>query len=150
MAASRIQEMRAGLIYLLAAIVAAGLGFIGAIVSNPGSGVVLHEVAASILLVLLGVALAISYRLRTIDRRPMYRIGIALGALVVAAGIGASLAAKAAEGGLAGLPLIPLGAMLASVGDGIRVTLNLPKTGRPGGPEFGLPERRSEGPPPSR
>jgi hypothetical protein len=126
--------MRRILLVLLTSTFVTGVGFIVAIVGNLGSGVTLHEVAASILLVLLVVAFVVAWRLRATSRGPLYRVAISLIALVVAAAVGASLATSALSGDWAGFPLVPLAVMLGSVGDGIRLTLVLPTARRPLGP----------------
>jgi hypothetical protein len=122
--------LRRILLLLLTLTFLTGVGFIVAIVGNLGSGVTLHEVAASILLILLLVALGVAWRLRAASRGPLYRVAISLFALVVAAAIGASLATSGLSGFWTGLPLVPLAVMLGSIGDGIRLTLGLPM-GRP-------------------
>lgn len=119
------------LLLLLAATFATGVGFIVAIVGNLESGVTLHEIAASVLLVLLLLAFGVAWRLRAIDPRPMHRVSIALIALVIAAGIGATLAVGSVPGAWTGLPLVPLSAMLLCVGDGIRVSMRRPAPRRP-------------------
>lgn len=101
---------------------AAGIGFIAAIVAHVGNGFVLHEVAGLVLAVLLVAALGVSIRSRSHDSRPMWRVAGALVALAAAAATGASLATGALSGVLGGLPLLPLVVMLAFVTDGIRVT----------------------------
>lgn len=131
--------MRRLLVSLLSITVAAGLAFIVAIIGNVGRGVAVHEVAATVLLVLLLLALFVAWRLRATGRGPLLRIVIALGALVVAAGIGAGLAATALSREWSGLPLVPLAAMLVSLGDGIRLTIAAPTEPRVGG----LPAGRS-------
>jgi peptidoglycan/LPS O-acetylase OafA/YrhL len=115
-------EIRRLLLLLLAATIATGAGFLIIIAGNFGSGVGLHEYAALILLILLVGALWAAYGLRAIDPRPAQRVALALGALIVAAGIGAGLAAGAVPLALSGLPLLPLVLMLALVADGIRVS----------------------------
>ncbi|MGA7862163.1 MAG: hypothetical protein WCB19_09975, partial [Thermoplasmata archaeon] len=74
--------MRRVLLFLLALILATGIGFIAAIVGDLGNGVYLHEIAGLILAVLIVLALWAAYRLRAIDRRPLLRVAIALIALV--------------------------------------------------------------------
>ena len=118
-------EARRFLTLLLALTLATGVGFVVAIVANPTGGVLLHEIAASLLLTLLLLAIWPASVLRSVDSRPVVRVLVALTALVVAAIAGASLAAGALAGGLAGIPLVPLAVMLATVADGLRVTQRL-------------------------
>jgi hypothetical protein len=120
-------EIRRVLVLLLATTFATGTGFLIVIAGNFGSGVGIHEDAALALLILLLLALWMAYRLRSIDPRPAGRIALALGALLVAAGIGAGLAIGKVPPALSGLPLVPLGVMLASVADGIRVAVVIPE-----------------------
>jgi hypothetical protein len=117
--------MRRVLLALLGVTLAAGLGFILFILANIGTGVELHEVAGSVLLVLLAVALWPAIQLRRVGRAPMIRVVVAIGSLVAAGLIGASLAEGAASNVLAGLPLVPLVVMLSAVADAIRVTRKL-------------------------
>jgi peptidoglycan/LPS O-acetylase OafA/YrhL len=131
--------MRRLLLLLLTLSFVTAVGFIVAIVGNPGSGVTLHEVAAAILLVLLVGAFGVAWRLRTTSRGSLYRVTISLIALLVAAAIGSSLATTALIGVWPGLPLLPLAVMLGSVGDGIRLTAGLPTTRPANDPE---PSRR--------
>jgi hypothetical protein len=117
--------MRRILLVSLALVLATGVVFIVAIVADLGSGFSLHEVAGSILLVLLLLALWAANRLRLLDRRPLVRVAVALVALIVAGVTGASLAIGVVPTAAAGLPLIPLGAMLVSAADGLRITYSI-------------------------
>ncbi|MGC2289085.1 MAG: hypothetical protein WA688_04435 [Thermoplasmata archaeon] len=114
--------MRRTLLVLLSVTFAISIGFIITIVGNLGNGIDLHEVAGTVLLILLTLALWASYRLRAIDERPMFRVVIAIAALVLAGVTGASLAIGTVSGALAGLPLVPLLVMLGAVADGIRIS----------------------------
>ena len=118
-------QARRFLTLLLALTLATGVGFVAAIVANPTGGVLLHEIAASLLLTLLLLAIWPATVLRSVDSRPVIHVLVALTALVIAAITGASLAAGALAGDLAGVPLLPLAVMLAAVADGLRVTRNL-------------------------
>jgi hypothetical protein len=120
-------KIRPLLLLSLAATLATGAGFLIVIVGSVGSGVGLHEDAALILLILLVLALGAALQLRSIDPRPARRVALALGALLVAAGIGAGLAVGAVPVDLSGLPLVPLVFMMAVVADGIRVSLTISK-----------------------
>jgi hypothetical protein len=122
------------LLSLLAVIFVAEVGFIVAILANLGSGVALHEIAASILLLLLVAAFGLAWGLRATSRAPLYRVAVSLIALVAAAAIGTGLATSALSDVWTGLPLVPLAVMLGSVADGIRLTLRLPTACRPSVP----------------
>jgi 4-amino-4-deoxy-L-arabinose transferase-like glycosyltransferase len=114
-------------VLLLALVLTFGtaIAFIVAIVGELEDGVAVHEIAGTLLLAFLLVGLAIAVRIRSVDRRPLVRVAIAIGALVAAGITGAGLATGTIPMGLAGLPLVPLVVLLAVVGDGIRVTVGL-------------------------
>ena len=116
------RSMRTALLALFALSLATGAGFIIAIVANLGSGIILHEVGGAVLLILLLLALWPATRLAPVDRRPRHRVEIALAGLIAAVVTGASLASGALSSVVAGLPLIPLGVMLVSIADGLRLT----------------------------
>ncbi len=115
--------LRRVLLLLLALTLSVGVGFIVVIVTNLKEGVGLHEVAGSVLLLLLLPALWTAHRLRPSNPRPILRVAVALAALVAAAVAGAALATGGLPGMADGIPLVPLGVMLLSTADGIRVTL---------------------------
>jgi hypothetical protein len=119
--------MRRMLLLVLGLALTVGIIFVGVILALASPVVLLHELAALILLLLLGVGLVAAYRLRTLDRRPLTRVAVALAALVSAAIIGAELATSSVTGILASLPLVPLAVMLLSIADGIRVAWALPQ-----------------------
>jgi uncharacterized membrane protein YfcA len=118
--------MRQLLLSLLGVTLATGVGFIVVILANYGSGIGLHEVAGTVLLILLAGSFWVAYRGRSDDSRPMIRVIVALVAVVVAGILGASLAAGAIPRSLGGLPLVPLAVVLAATADGLRITLELP------------------------
>jgi hypothetical protein len=118
-------QVRCFLMLLLAVTVVTALGFILVIVANVGSGVGVHEIAGLLLLILLGMALWAAYRVRPLDARPIVRVGVALGGLVSAGILGASLAAGSLSEDLAGLPLLPLAVVVIAAGDGLRITRGL-------------------------
>jgi hypothetical protein len=113
------------LLILLAVAFVVGAGFIVVILGNFGGGIALHELAASLLLALLLLALWAAYPLRRIDGRPSILIVASLTGLIVAAAIGSLLSSSAGSGVPTGLPLVPLGVMLAAMAEGIRVTYGL-------------------------
>jgi hypothetical protein len=114
------------LLVLLSLTCATAVGFIIVIVGDLENAIVLHEIAGLILLILLAGALWTAIRLRKIDARPVVRVGGALTFLVVAAVLGAALAAGSAPGVPMGLPLLPLTLLLVTTVDGIRIARKLP------------------------
>ena len=94
-------------VLLLALVLTFGtaIAFIVAIVGELEDGVAVHEIAGTLLLAFLLVGLAIAVRIRSVDRRPLVRVAIAIGALVAAGITGAGLATGTIPMGLAGLPL---------------------------------------------
>jgi hypothetical protein len=122
----RAGALRRILLVLLILTCAIAMGFIIIIAGNLENGVVLHEIAGLILLVLLIGALWAAIKLRSIDARLVVRVGGAIVFLVVAAVLGAVLAATTSSGVPVGLPLVPLTLLLVATIDGIRIARNLP------------------------
>ncbi len=114
------------LLVLLVLTDVAATGFILAILLGLGDGDLLHEVAGLVLLVLLVLAIWSSLRLRPADPRLVRRSVTAAIALVLAGVLGASLALGSLGGDLAGLPLVPLAAVLVATSDGIRLIVRDP------------------------
>jgi hypothetical protein len=119
---------RRWLLVLFGGALLTALGFVGAILARIGPGVVLHEAAGGILLLWIGPAVLVAVRFRVDDPRPLPRATVALVALVVAGGLGASLATTALPPDLAGAPLVPLVVLIVAVADGVRVSWSTPSS----------------------
>jgi hypothetical protein len=105
---------------LVVTLLAAGV-FLAVVLTGVAPGVGTHEWAGLVLLVLLLADLAWASSLRSLDRRPVWRVALALAALVVAGSLGATLATGALPLARAGLPLVPLVVLLFSTADAARI-----------------------------
>lgn len=123
---SPVGPLRRALLVLLGLTLAVAVGFITVIVSGFEGGVEVHELAGLILLVLLGLGVWAASRLRPADGRPLWRVSVALAAVMTAAVLGGALGTGLLPLALAGLPLVPLVVVVAAAADGIRVTYALP------------------------
>jgi hypothetical protein len=126
----RFAAVRLTLLVLLGAAVGAAVAFVAAILTGVGSGVVVHEIAGVVLLVLVLGCLDAAYRIRRADHRPLGRVVVALLALLLAGATGAGLALGAVGQALAGLPLLPIAILLFALADAIRFTLAISPDGR--------------------
>jgi hypothetical protein len=106
---------------LLVTLLAAGV-FLAVVLAGVAPGVGTHEWAGLVLLGLLLADLTWAYPLRSLDRRPVWRVALALAALVVAGSLGATLATGALPLAWAGLPLVPLAVLLFTTADAARIT----------------------------
>ena len=110
------------------------VGFVLAILAGLGSGVALHEIAGLALLVLLLLAVATVLRSRPAELGLLGRILIALAALVLAGTLGALLAEGLVPAGYAGWPLAPLGVLVLTISDAVRVSRAGPPVAPPAAP----------------
>jgi hypothetical protein len=110
----------------LASIVTA-LIFASVILANPKGGVLVHEVAGLLLLVLIATALASAVRVRGTEPRPVPRLVGALLALIVTGSLGAGLAVGAVPTDLSALPLLGLVALVLLLADALRVGFSVPR-----------------------
>jgi peptidoglycan/LPS O-acetylase OafA/YrhL len=122
----RVATLQRVVLVLLGLSCATVVGFIIVIFGNLQKGIILHEIAGLVLLILLAGALWAAFKLRRIDARPVVRVCLALASLIVAGVLGAALASGATTGVPAYLPLVPFALLLVSAIDGLRVTRNLP------------------------
>ncbi|HTT25834.1 MAG TPA: hypothetical protein VMH90_02575 [Thermoplasmata archaeon] len=116
-----VEVLSRRLVGWLAGTVGVALVAIAAILADVGPGVVVHELAGTVLLLLLVGGLDLAFRLRRADARPLVRVVIALLALVFAGATGAGLALGALGRVLDGLPLLPLAVLLLALLDAIRI-----------------------------
>jgi hypothetical protein len=115
-------SVRPALRWVFAITTATAVGFVAVILAGLSTGFDLHELAGTVLLVELVIALWLAFRLRDLDHRPFRRAGAAL-AGVIAAGVGGALLATGfLPASYAGLPLVPLAVVIVGAGDGVRVT----------------------------
>ncbi|MCI4324474.1 MAG: hypothetical protein L3K00_01085 [Thermoplasmata archaeon] len=128
----RSPRMRLPLLVLLSVTLAAAVAFLAAILGLSGTGLDVHELAGTVLLVLLLPATLLAVSLRRSNPRPLPRVLAALGALVAAGVLGALLASGRLSGSAAGAPLLPLLLVLVAVADGVRVTWSGPRPSREG------------------
>ncbi len=112
---------RRALRWLLGTTLAVAAGFVLAILLIPGQGDQLHEVAATLLLVLLASSLWLSWGPRGSDRGISGRVVAALVCLVVAAALGGALAVGLVSLRWSGAPLVPLAGMILAVADALRL-----------------------------
>jgi heme A synthase len=82
--------------------------FAGLALAFPSTGVILHEVAGALLLVLLLAALALAWRDRREEPRPVPRLVGALVTLIVTGSAGALLAVGTLPSAADALPLVGL------------------------------------------
>jgi peptidoglycan/LPS O-acetylase OafA/YrhL len=113
---------RQGLRILFVLTAATGIGFVAIILSSIASGIEVHELAGAILLAELLAALVLALALGRSGRDPQLRAAIGLLSVVLAAILGASLAAGSLPQNDAGLPLLPLAVLILVAVDGVRVT----------------------------
>jgi hypothetical protein len=115
--------------------IAAAVSFGGAILFAPGVGVLVHELAGLVLLVLLGTALVAGVRLRGGDPRPVPRLAGAFIVLLIMGGLGALLAVGDLPASLSILPLGALVVLVILLADAVRVaSLPSPSQARVRGP----------------
>ena len=108
------------------------VAFVAAILLLPSAGVIVHELAAGLLLVLLAVALFAAAVLRLEQPAAVPRLGGALALLVGVAATGALLAAGAIPSSWEELPLVGLAALAMLLVDSLRVTRALRPRSLPG------------------
>lgn len=107
--------------WILGATLGTGTAFLLAIVLGLGQGYSLHEVAASVLLVLLVVAAWASRGSGGWTSGVRLRILLALTCLVLASAFGGTLALGLLPSTWSGIPLVPLCGVLAASADGCRL-----------------------------
>ncbi|MCI4366234.1 MAG: hypothetical protein L3K08_00615 [Thermoplasmata archaeon] len=120
---------RRNLLVLLAVTWGTTLAFVIAILADFGPGILLHEIAGIVLLVLVLACLDAAYRLRRADLRPLIRVAVAVLLLIWAGSTGAGLALGAIGPALTGLPLLPIFLLLVVLADAARVTRELGRAG---------------------
>ena len=105
---------------LTAAAVAVTVLFAGLVLTFPSTGVLLHEVAGALLLALLLAALALAWRDRREEPRPVPRLLGALITLIVTGSAGALLALGTLPPAADALPLVGLVVLTLILLDSLR------------------------------